>query len=436
MTMTVSGESSHLSEFVDRRVGIVRSCRRLTKDRDEPTRPYVFQAVLANYDLRRAPAVERTGTGKGMSQQQAREGAIVEALERYCAGQRRYDGERFGPSDSLDAPAIAPEELVLYSHEQYARVDIPYRRPVAFESLTWVRGHLVGSGQPIYAPAAFVYLVAEGGFPSELFTQSTSSGLAGGATLPSAVLAGLYELIERDAFVIAWVNRLPAPRLTFANDEGISAEIRHHYRRVGIEIVAFALTNDLNVPVVMAVALETGGRRPFATIGLGCNVDPRVALDRAVMEVVQLRTALVPRHRARSPVTVPREEVRTPLDHADFFAIPESRDELGFLLDGETELPLEEIARHGDGTPASALDYCRERLEAAGSTVAYVDLTQPDLAPSGVRIVRAIATGLQPIHFGFGNERLGGQRIHTVPRILGYDRSSESELNRCPHPLA
>jgi ribosomal protein S12 methylthiotransferase accessory factor len=81
---------------------------------------------------------------------------------------------------------------------------------------------------------------------------------------------------------------------------------------------------------------------------------------------------------------------------------------------------------------------CRERLEAAGSTVAYVDLTMPDLEPFPVRIVRAFATGLQPIHFGFGEERLGGHRPFSVPRLLGaVDRDlTEADLNPCPHPLA
>jgi ribosomal protein S12 methylthiotransferase accessory factor len=54
-----------------------------------------------------------------------------------------------------------------------------------------------------------------------------------------------------------------------------------------------------------------------------------------------------------------------------------------------------------------------------------------------MRVVRTIATGLQPIHFGYGEERLGGKRIFQLPRILGYASmdSDESTLNRCPHPL-
>jgi ribosomal protein S12 methylthiotransferase accessory factor len=79
-----------------------------------------------------------------------------------------------------------------------------------------------------------------------------------------------------------------------------------------------------------------------------------------------------------------------------------------------------------------------EALTGAGCRVAYVDLTTDDVAPYGIRVVRTIATGLQPIHFGHGEERLGGRRLFEVPRALGHATASrtEADLNPCPHPLA
>ena len=55
-----------------------------------------------------------------------------------------------------------------------------------------------------------------------------------------------------------------------------------------------------------------------------------------------------------------------------------------------------------------------------------------------VGFVRAIATGLQPMHFGFGQERLGGRRLYDVPKAMGYatEVRSETDLNLRPHPLA
>jgi ribosomal protein S12 methylthiotransferase accessory factor len=67
-----------------------------------------------------------------------------------------------------------------------------------------------------------------------------------------------------------------------------------------------------------------------------------------------------------------------------------------------------------------------------------VDLTTADVRPYGIHVVRTLATGLQPIHFGHGEERLGGQRLFDLPRLLGYmsETRGERDLNPCPHPLA
>jgi ribosomal protein S12 methylthiotransferase accessory factor len=52
--------------------------------------------------------------------------------------------------------------------------------------------------------------------------------------------------------------------------------------------------------------------------------------------------------------------------------------------------------------------------------------------------VRVIVPGLQPVHFGHGQERLGGERLYRLPHQLGLkDRvQTEADLNPCPHPLA
>jgi ribosomal protein S12 methylthiotransferase accessory factor len=84
------------------------------------------------------------------------------------------------------------------------------------------------------------------------------------------------------------------------------------------------------------------------------------------------------------------------------------------------------------------LERCVERLAAVGCQAAYVDVTTPDVAPLGLHVVRAIATELQPIHFGFARERRGGRRLYEVARLMGYATAdmSETDLNPCPHPLA
>jgi ribosomal protein S12 methylthiotransferase accessory factor len=89
------------------------------------------------------------------------------------------------------------------------------------------------------------------------------------------------------------------------------------------------------------------------------------------------------------------------------------------------------------GEEKADLAHCVRLLRAAECRVAYVELTTPDVAPYGVHVVRAIATGMQPIHFGTGEERLGGRRLFDTALKLGYAAGfrTEADLNPCPHPL-
>ena len=110
-----------LADLVDSRVGIVRSCHRLARNWREPSRPIIYQATLSNFDYRTPAApTERMTSGKGMTDQESERGAIVEALERYCAMQQRPGALIYGRAGSLEARWIAPEEHVLYSERQYA----------------------------------------------------------------------------------------------------------------------------------------------------------------------------------------------------------------------------------------------------------------------------------------------------------------------------
>jgi hypothetical protein len=77
-------------------------------------------------------------------------------------------------------------------------------------------------------------------------------------------------------------------------------------------------------------------------------------------------------------------------------------------------------------------------LSRAGCRIFFRDVTTPDVLPYPIRVVRALISGIQPIHFGHSLERLGGKRLYELPVKTGFREkpTSEASLNPCPHPLA
>ena len=433
----MSHQVGRLLELVSPRVGVVRSLSRVPRGVDEPSPPILYHAQLSHFDFRRGKLLERSAFGKGFSEDEAMGSALGEAIERYCAHHADTRAIRGAKAAALDTPFLSPAECVLYSEPQYARKSFPYARWDEQTETSWLPGVEFPGNTDVLLPAALVYMNYSGPNNDEYFCPSTSNGMAAGPDLDSAVLAGLCELVERDGFLIHWMNRLTAPEVEFAG--GTAGAIREYYARFGVEVRVFDLSTDVPAAVMMAVALTRRDRGPAAVVGLGCHPSPEKALVKALGEVCQVRPGEVKRFLETDPAKLPQlpEAVKTLEDHSGYFFSPERLPELAFLLDNGRRRRLEEMPDRSQGSLCADLHNLVAGLRGAGCRVAFVDVTSPDIQPYPVRAVRTFATGLQPIHFGYGEEHLGGRRLFEAPRRLGYGggRRSESELNPCPHPL-
>jgi ribosomal protein S12 methylthiotransferase accessory factor len=437
---TNTGSAEHLLELVSPKVGVIRSLSPVARGAEEPDPPAIYQAMLAHFDFRRAKSWERVAVGKALNERDAMLGAIGEAIEHYCASHFDVYATRRSPWTEVLPDALAPTECVLYSERQYARRDFPYRRWDPRDEVRWLPMTELPGRQSVFAPATIVYMSLLEVQAQDLFCAPTSNGLAAGPNLEFAVLHGLCELIERDSFLITWMNRLPAAEVDFSGGPGLALSIREHYARFGVQIHVYNVSTDLPAYVMMGLLVDRTGRGPAGLVGLGCDLNPGVAITKALLEVCQVRPGEVQRYQRERPAERLKsyEDVRTLEDHSAFFHPLERLAEFSFLLENGCTVQLRDLPDHSRGSVTADLAMCITALTESGSRVLYADLTTPDVAPYGFRVVRTIATGLQPMHFGFGEERLGGRRLYEIPKVVGYfpEIRGEDDLNPCPHPLA
>jgi ribosomal protein S12 methylthiotransferase accessory factor len=426
--------------LISPKVGVIRNVAPQLRGSEEPVPPYLYTATLSNFDFHNVEKTERIGAGKGSTQGDATASAIGEAIERYCAFQ--WDPYRtfLAKWSTLSPAAINPAEYVLYSDEQYNSGDLPYTRWREDMDVTWIRGIELPSGLEIAVPASLVYLVHPVPRQEDYFAPSSSNGLAAGPTLEAAILGGICELMERDALLTAWMNRLPAIELDLNSAGTTVSGIQKHYARFSVEVRAFLMPSDLPGAVVMALSCDPDPRRPAQVVGMGCHPDPGIALTKALFEMCQGR----PSEGRRFVDKPPRgrlndyRDVKTLDDHSAFASLPEQHKEFAFLWEQGKKARVSDLPNPSSHDAALDLDYCVSNLVSMGQRVAYVNLTMSDIAGHGFHVVRTLITGLQPIHFGYGEERLGGRRLFELPQKLGFaDRArAVTDLNMCPHPLA
>lgn len=432
--------NERLRELVSSRVGLIREIAPQGRNADEPTPPYLYTATLSNFDFHAASKTDRMAAGKGVTRDEAIASAIGEATERYCA--YHWDPQRtyLAKLADLKCRSINPQSCVLYSERQYATWDWPYARWTAEQEVAWINGVDVCDGTPVALPASLSYLVFPPPRLEDYFAPSTSNGLAAGETLASAALGGLCEVMERDAMLIAWMNRLPAVELQFDDSPGLAGRLYRHYAHFGVNVRAFLMPSDLPAATVMAISFEEDPSRPANVAGLGCHPDPNIALRKALFELCQGRPAEAARFVTKPPKgrLNQYEDVHTLDDHSAFMSQLDRRSEFAFLWQTGEKKRVDELPNRSTGDPAQDLERCAVELAAKDHRAAFVELTTPDLVDYGVHVVRVIVPELQPVHFGHGQERLGGRRLFTLPQQLGFAAGarSESDLNPCPHPLA
>lgn len=425
--------------LVDARTGIVSQFGAVPRDPSEVPIPYVWRAKVANHRFLPEHDEDRaTCSGKGMTRSQAWASCLGEAVERYSGACWSPDELLVTRRGELTGRSLDPRELVLYADGQYP--SLKYSRYRDDAELAWVRGRSLVYGDEVWLPAIAVLMDYPVQNPGEFLFPITSNGLAAGPTPHDAVLNALNEVLERDAMLIAWLNRLPGhPHDALLHPDQAVRRLARLYRRRGVELQLVELPTDHPVSVFMGIALHTDGTEgPSAAVGLGADMDPVEAARKAALEVGQVRPSIRRRARLVSPERV-AELAADPLkvasmeDHALLYADPSTAWAFRFLF-GEP--------REWEDRPrvdaATALRRLVEHFRGVGQDVLYVDLTPADMASLGLFTARVVVPGFQPIWFGRGERRLGGRRMFEFAFRQGLSPAvtEPGALNPMPHPIA
>lgn len=377
---------------------------------------------------------------------------LLEGLERSAGlAPRRYRPSVRGTYQELAANALDPRDLGTYDRVFYEH-NPEYRPFTENTPLTWVWGRSLGEGRPVLVPEVSVYYHGLG--EDRKIVQECSNGCATGGSEEEATLHGLFERVERDAFLLAWYGRFPITEIDA--DSWRSESIRWMVRRLalyGYRARFFDARTAFAIPVVIAVAEREDGGPGTLCFGAGASLDPEDAANSALREVAfEVPNAEAYATHSRERLLAMADDfrlVRELADHPRLYGLPEMRHHADHVLGphgaapGPT-VPADRVYRewyrdrpyHDDLT--DDLRYCRSELARSGIDCVVVDQTSPEQLRSGVHTVCVLTPGLLPIDFGWDRQRaLLMPRIGLVAHGLGWSRSrvDEALAAAVPHPF-
>lgn len=414
-------KADRLDAAVDERYGPVRGILR------EEAVPYAMSmAVLAG-----GPVM---GHGRALTFDQTRSVAVLEAYERLAGFPYEAPIVTDRTYRQVAAHAIDPDRLGRYSVEQLAhptsKVE-PYHPDLA---LDWAWGVDLATGQPRLVPAEIGFYQYDHAFKRDLrasraatpqqrrrvFLES-SSGCALGSSLAEATIHALFEVAERDAFLISWHRAAPLPRIPASElaDPVIDALVALIESR-GLDVHFLRATQGIDLPVIWVLAVSKDRTFPASFTSAGSGADPVSAARSGLREVAQLATMPLDwDHTDALRLVEDPWQVRELEDHVRWSSAPEVLDRVTSVLGG-VDVSLDEAfpgwperLRPQDGSILTTLGLVAGRFAAGGlDEIVVIDQSTREHRDQQLHVVKAVVPGTVPMVFGQAHQRLLG-----IPRL-------------------
>lgn len=421
--------------LIDPVTGIVKDVRR------DPRCPAFVHSYVSGHNLALAPetlgglraGLRALSGGKGLNPEEARVGALCEAVERYSGSWQGDEPSLRARYRELGPVAVHPSQIQLYDERQYRDREVWNAAHSAFhhvpapfdedELVDWTPVWSLTAERQRLVPTSLLYFSAGAGRPGT--PRADSNGNAAGGTLEDAILQGFLELVERDAVALWWYNRTRQPAVdleAFGEDQPWLGPLREEYRSIGREVWVLDLTADLGIPVMAALSRRTDKPAEDVLFGFGAHLDPGVALRRAMTEMGQLLPAVADARADGSGYALKEEEPYT-------WWTTETVARQPYLLPDGTR-----HARRPGGWEHPPRTDIRDDLDAMvgltrrhGLEVLVLDQTRPDI---GLPVAKVIVPGLR--HFW---ARFGPGRLYDVPVALGRLEKPTGFADLNPIPL-
>ena len=377
------------------------------------------------------------GSGAGLTWDVASGAALGECLERYSSAIIDPEDLILGSFEELRTnglPACEPNSWALFDHSQ----NVPYPAFTMQTRIAWREGWDLATGSHTYLPACLAYLSESPAlkeFDSVVIGPAISTGCSCAVRQEDSLLAGLYELIERDAFMIAWRNRLPIPEVTIDDASDLYKIFSTRFSRPGLEYRIWQTSLDLPVPSFFGMLIDHRESKTRMIVGGAANLDAERAVLKTLCELTQGLSWLDSKTFKESAAELNIDDIHTFTDRARFYASRWRPEAFSFLQTAHGLRPLSSIPSV-HVCASNALSAIVAEMSKRELRPLAVDLTTPDVKEAGFVVTRVMVPGLETMDGDHRLQMLGGRRWREVPITMGLVAAGTSiaTLNPYPHP--
>lgn len=404
---------------------------------DEPV-IYQFSARIASIrNEDRSSTGTLYGGGSSFNKKKAIIKAFCEAIERYCLKKyKKSELIRASFKDFSESEALPLGDIVSISDTQRRNKRFIRFRWDRNDKFCWVKGKFLSDGRNVFIPAQLVF-VPYNLKEEKILRLPISTGAALGTTITGALLRGIFEIIERDAFMIHYLSRIHGGLVDISSDHRLD-KIAKYFRKYRLKLFLINLPTDFKIYTFLSILIDKTGVGPAVSAGLKSGLNPyNVALgsiEESWHSRPWIRSAL-----EKGPdldeIASRANSLFDLRERGLFWARPGMIKYIKPWIDRSKKIKFSELPDLSKGSDSGDLQYILEQLWQHNYDTYWVDITRPDVKKYGFIVIKAVIPSLQPLYLDESYPYYGGRRLYEVPLKLGFlaKPKKESELEKVPH---
>lgn len=362
--------------------------------------------------------------------------SLGEAIERYASNTYKSSNLIKGSYKSLKRNAVNPNDFRYFSQDQLKQKNF---RRFNFDSstpFTWVWGNSLTQKVNILIPVHLVYYSYKFDQKEGILAIPISTGSAGGGCLASAIARGIFEVAERDSFMIAYLNKLPGYMIDLKkiSDSRIKF-ILDTMRRYRLELYVIDLTTDLMIPSFVSIVIDRTGLGQAVHVGLKADFNIIKAIigsiDESFLARQWMRTIFEDEYDKYKNIVA--KNISSHEERGMYWYPVKQIKKLDFWLDQKPK-PLRWPVRKKAISHGNMLRKLVDIFKKNKYEIYYVDITPKELKSIKYKVVKVIIPKLQPLYLTERYPYFGPRRLYDVPQKIGYKKHLSS-FNSIPNPM-
>lgn len=370
--------------------------------------------------------------------------AVGEFLERYYFTVYRRKNLHYATAKELSKKRkkyINVAEVDFFTEKQ--KNIFPKRFSNAYEkSLGWVEGVSLTCEKKVFIPAQLIfwnYNRQYDGYEEPMLYEQNTNGEAAHFTKEAAILAGLREVIERDAFLVHWLKNIPPPRIAHSSIHNKEIQnILNEFKQFEYQIELCDVTIDTHQHVIVAVAIDRSRIGPAVMMGASCRAHIHDAIYDALQEVlvtcIAQRDWIEEKYRLPDTYTPFFDGRITRIERMKLASNSEYFSKYAWFVEGEEYQLRGDTQEQIRESAIETLSKLVKKFKEDGRDVFYYEINDKVLKKLKYHAVKVVVPKLFPMYLNETSACLGHPRLHNdLP--LKYDRYRENLINQHPHPF-